>query len=167
MLQYEAAPIFDVDHLYSVPITAQNSRNVMRSMQEERLLLSEREWTEQPIPHTTRTNNNTIYQKRVVENVLSVSISHTTLERNPQGRLRHFKSLIKCISDIVSSIWKLILHTRKKAQVGACSRSDLKLTKESIESFESWFNDKYMFFTQRLVKHLPEDFYSDTVRRVK
>jgi hypothetical protein len=139
----------------------------MRSMQDVRLPLSDIEWTEQPFPHTARTNNNFACVKRVVENVLSVSISHTTLERNPQTRLCYFKYLIKSISDIVSSTWKLILHTRQNAKMATCSRSVLKLTKEKIESFENWFNDKYLFFTERLVKNAPEDFYSDTVHRVK
>ena len=97
-------------------------------------------------------NSQVAMLKKTVENVLSISISHTTVERDPHKKLKLLKGLVKCLSSAVNSNWRLLLHTRQRNKTTFLSRSTMKLTKDKIELFERWFNDKYDILASRSVK---------------
>lgn len=101
------------------------------------------------------------------ENVMSMSLSHTTLERNPHCKLRPLKGLVKCLSEVVSACWKLILHARQKAKLASLSRTTLKLTKDNIETFERWFNDRYDGLRVGVTKEDLELFGEGTLKKVQ
>lgn len=79
---------------------------------------------------------------------------------------------MKTTTDIINSTWKLILQLRKKNKENRDAAANnvqpsLKPTKQNLEVFAVWFNEKYVNYLEDPKNKPPEEFYTDTLGRVK